>query len=122
MTARRTRSEVDAELDKFASLGRDARMIALSVIAHDLTVGIRAALSELPSPEAAKRAQFLNECLHQITGRISSSNDHSAIEEREMLSDLAEEAEQKGLKLLVTRRFGAAVRYALVHDRSHAIA
>ena len=39
-----------------------------------------------------------------------------------MLSDLAEEAEQKGLKLLVTRRFGAAVRYALVHDRSHAIA
>ena len=74
MNTRRTPSpEFEAELEKFASLDPQARMVALAIVAHDLTVGIRSALLDLPSPAAVDRSRTLNEYLHQITGRIHAS-------------------------------------------------
>ena|SRR5487761_634762 len=114
-----TPSVFEAGLDKFASLDRQARMIALAIIAHDLTVGIRSALLDLPSPDAIDRLRALNEYLHQITGRIQTSDEHSGSEERQLLREIAEEAERKGLKRVVVRRLGAAVRYASTHRHKH---
>jgi hypothetical protein len=121
MSTRRTPTpEFETELEKFASLDREARMVALAIIAHDLTVGIRSALLDMPSPDAVDRLRTLNEHLHQITGRIHSSDELSGPEESELLRDIAEEAETKGLKWVVTRRLGAAVRHASAHRRKRA--
>jgi hypothetical protein len=95
-------------------------MVALAIIAHDLTVGIRSALLDMPSPDAVDRLRTLNEHLHQITGRIHASDELSGHEESELLRDIAEEAEAKGLNWEVTRRLSAAVRHALDHRRERA--
>jgi|SRR5271169_6729485 len=123
MSTRRTPTpEFEAELEKFASLDREARMVALAIIAHDLTVGIRSALLDMPSPDAVDRLRALNEHLHQITGRIHASDEFSGHEESELLRDIAEEAEAKGLKWVVTRRLGAAVRHASAYRHKPAAA
>jgi|GraSoi2013_115cm_1033766.scaffolds.fasta_scaffold55538_3 hypothetical protein len=121
-TRRITTSEFEAELEKFASLDRQARMVALAILAHDLTVGIRSALLDMPSPDAVDRLRTLNEHLHQITGRIHASDEHSGREESELLRDIAKEAETNGLKWVVTRRLSAAVRHAAAHRRKRAAA
>jgi|ERR1700730_7996267 hypothetical protein len=111
MSIRHT-TEFSGELAKFASLDREARMAALAIVAHDITVGIRSELSDLPLPAAADRVRALNEYLHQITGRIHASNDHSGDGERELLEDIAKDAEERDLGWVVMRRLGAAVRQA----------
>jgi hypothetical protein len=123
MTARRpVGSKFEMELDRFATLNRQQRMIALTVVAHELTVGIRSALAELPSREAAERAKVLNEYLHQITGRICSSGSQSANEEYELLKDIAEDASHRGLGGLLERRLGAALRHATTGEHSRVTA
>jgi hypothetical protein len=123
VSTRRTPSpEFEAELEKFASLDRQARMVALAIIAHDLTVGIRSALLDMPSPAAIDRLRTLNEYLHQITGRIHASDELSGHEESVLLRDIAEVAETKALKWVATRRLGAAVRHASAHRHKRAAA
>ncbi len=115
MSTRKAASEFDAELEKFASLGAQARMAALAILAHDLTVGIRSAVLDLPSARAVDRLHDLNEYLHQITGRIQSADERSGREEGELLRDIADEAAAKGMKWVIVRRLPAAVRYAMTH-------
>ena len=102
----------EADLQRFLALDRQGRMAALAIVAHDLTVDVRVALLDLPSPEAVERLRVLNEFLHQITGRIHASDEHSARGESELLRDIAQEAEEKGLKGVVVRRLDAAVRHS----------
>jgi hypothetical protein len=115
-------SEFDAELEKFSSLGSQARMAALAILAHDLTVGIRSAVLDLPSTEAVERLRELNEYLHQISGRIYSADEHSGDDERTLLRDIAEDAAAKGMKWVIARRLAAAVRYGSAHDRKQTTA
>ena len=115
-------SKFEAELITFASLDRQSRMIALAIIAHDLTVAIRSGLLDLPSPSAIEKVQALNEYLHQVTSRIYTSNEQSGHEECELLRDIADEAAAKGLKWAVLRRLGPALRQVLAEEEAAAIA
>jgi hypothetical protein len=113
--SRNNHSEIESELGAFTSLDRQARMIILCVIAHDLTAGIRSALLDLSSPSAVEEARTLNEYLHQLTGRIYISGDQSGHGEAELLRDIADEADARGLKWPVMRRLRAALRHASAH-------
>jgi hypothetical protein len=112
-------SKFDAELKQFASLGKGSRVAVLAMIAHDLTVGIRSVLSDLPSPDAMEKIQALNEYIHQITGRIHSSDELSGHDESDLLRDIADEADAKGLRSVVVRRLGPALRYIATHAEAH---
>ena len=123
MTIRQTpTSKIEAELKKFGAHDRQPRTIVLAIVAHDLTVGIRSALLDLPSPDAIVKVQSLNEYLHQITGRIYTADEQSGREECELLRDIAEDAETKGLKWVVVRRLGPALRHAATYERAAEIA
>ncbi|HTQ34713.1 MAG TPA: hypothetical protein VMI30_11120 [Stellaceae bacterium] len=112
-------SKFHAELIRFASLDKDSRIAVLAMIAHDLTVGIRSALLDLPSPEAAKKIRALNEYIHQITGRIHTSDELSGNDESDLLRDVAYEADAKSLTSVVERRLGPAIRHITTHAESH---
>jgi hypothetical protein len=120
--AHNAHSKFEAELRAFASLDRQSRIVVLVIIAHDLTVGVRSSLLNLPSPNAIEEIQALNEYIHQVTGRITICNPQSGQEECDLLRDIADQAEAKRLKWAVMRRLGPALRHVSTHAKAAEIA
>jgi Mrr N-terminal domain len=96
-------------LATFAQLNEDDRAAFLCVIAHDLTVDIRALLIDRPVHERdLDRIWQLNEFLHQITSSVNPRNRRSATGDTELVRAIVESAALHGLRAAIGRALATA--------------
>ena len=90
--------DVDDVLAAFERLEADLRSAFLCIFAHDLTVAIRAILSDAPLSEAdLDRVKQLNECLHQLTSCVNPLKRWPAREQVLLLQTIIEDSFTYGL-------------------------
>src|ERR1700694_1343086 len=110
--------EIGALVDTIGKLDQTARTGALAVLAHSLTVEIRALLVDPPfSDGVIDRVRQVNEILHHLTSRLNPNHERSSEHDLSLLSALAADAERRGLHSAMKRGLVIAVRNALVRGR-----
>jgi hypothetical protein len=110
--------EIGALIESVGRLPENARTAALSVLAHSLTVEIRALLLDSPfSDPVIDRVRQVNECLHHLTSRLNPFHERSPEHDVSLLSALAADAETHGLHSAMKRGLVIAVRNAIARAR-----
>jgi hypothetical protein len=110
--------ESSALIASIGKLDETARTAALAVLAHSLTVEIRALLVEPPFSEAViARVRQINETLHHLTSRLNPHHERSSEDDLSLLSALATDAARCGLHAAMKRGLVIAVRNSLTHAR-----
>jgi hypothetical protein len=107
-------------LDALGTLENDARVAALCVLAHSLTVDARAILVDRPlSDTSLDRLQRINEFLHQLTGYLNPSKRRPARpdEDVELVRAIADSSERYGLELALHRALVTALRHAVAFQK-----
>ena len=90
--------DVDNILAAFERLEADPRRVFLCIFAHDLTVAIRAILSDAPLSEVdLDRVRRINESLHQLTSCVNPRKRWSAHDEVLLLRAIIEDSFARGL-------------------------
>lgn len=103
------RSDVDRLLAEFQHLDADARGAFLCIVAHDLTVAIRAVICDPPiTEEGLDRIKWINEVLHQLTSCINQHRRWAAQDEAELVRAIIEDSFRYGFDGWVGRAIVAA--------------
>jgi hypothetical protein len=96
-------------LTDLGQLNERDRAAFLCVIAHDLTVDIRALLIDRPVSDAdLKRVWQINEFLHQLTSCVNPRHRRSAEGDVDLLRVIVESACQHGLQAAIGRALANA--------------
>jgi len=103
------RLDLDKILSDLGQLNERDRAAFLCVIAHDLTVDIRALLIDRPvSDEDLNRVWKINEFLHQLTSCVNPRHRRSAEGEVDLVRAIVESACQYGLQAAIGRALANA--------------
>ena len=101
--------DLDNILTALAQLNERDRAAFLCVIAHDLTVDIRALLIDRPvSNRDLDRVWQINEALHQLTSCVNPRHRRSAEGDVELVRVIVESACQYGLQVAIGRALADA--------------
>jgi hypothetical protein len=112
------RWEIGTLIDSIGKLDETARAAAMAILAHSLTVEIRALLVDPPFSDAViARVRQINETLHHLTSRLNPHHDRSSDDDLSLLSALAEDAARCGLHAAMKRGLVIAVRNSLTRAR-----
>ncbi|HWB50014.1 MAG TPA: hypothetical protein VG651_12960 [Stellaceae bacterium] len=115
--------DVEQVLADFERLGERDRMAFLSVLAHDLTVEMRALLFDRPvSQTKLDRACQINEALHQLTSCVNPRHRWSTADEAELVRAIIDSSYVYGLERAVGRALATAVESVMAGARESAIA
>jgi hypothetical protein len=102
-------ADVEAVLQRLEAAADDVRVTFLCILAHSLTVEIRAALLDRPvSDVAAEHAYRVNEWLHQLTSCVNPKQRRSAVGDAELVRSILGSAEIWGLQTAVRRGLATA--------------
>jgi len=101
--------DVGSLLADFERLDDEARVTFLCIVAHNLTVEIRALLLDRPVPDAdLDRVWQINEILHQITSCVNPRKRRSAVGDSELVSAMIEDAQLYHLEAQIGRALASA--------------
>jgi hypothetical protein len=101
--------DTDNILVEFEKLDADARSSFLCVLAHDLTVAIRAVIFDPPVTEGGlDRVKSINEALHQLTTCINPRKRRSAHDEAMLIRDIIQDAFTYGFDWAVGHALASA--------------
>jgi hypothetical protein len=101
--------DLEAILSDLVRQNEDDRAAFLCVIAHDLTVEVRALLIDRPVPESdLDRVWQINEFLHQLTSCVNPRHRRSAVGDAELVRAIVESACQHGLQTAIGRALATA--------------
>ncbi|HEU0157380.1 MAG TPA: hypothetical protein VFQ82_15010 [Stellaceae bacterium] len=115
--------DVERILADLERLDERERSAFLCVLAHNLTVEIRALLFDRPVSETnVDRAYQINESLHQLTGCVNPRHRRSAADDTELVRAIIESSYLYGLDRAVGRAVATAAGYALAAAKEHAAA
>jgi hypothetical protein len=106
-----------ADLERLDDRERNA---FLCVLAHNLTVEIRALLFDRPvSEQNLGRAYQINESLHQLTGCMNPNHHRSAAGDAELVRAIIESSYQYGLDRAIGRAVATAARRLIANAKEH---
>jgi hypothetical protein len=120
MSTRSKAKAVDIEriLTELESAPNDVRVTFLCILAHDLTVSIRAALLDRPVRDTdADRAYRVNEWLHQLTSCVNPVQRRSPVGDADLVRGIVESAAVWGLQSAVQHGIAIAAGNSLTHER-----
>jgi hypothetical protein len=101
--------DVERVLAQLEEMKEDERVAFMCILAHSLTVDIRAALLDRPVSEAAAdRAYRVNEFLHQLTSCVNPRQRRSAQEDAALIRAIVESAGIYGLEAAIRRGLATA--------------
>ena len=101
--------DVGRLLADFGRLDEEARVTFLCVVAHNLTVEIRALLLDRPVPDSdLDRVWQINEILHQITSCVNPRKRRSAVGDMELVSAMIDDAQLYHLEAQIGRALASA--------------
>ena len=101
--------DLEEILVRIAHLDEDDRAAFLCIIAHDLTVDIRALLIDRPVPERdLDRVWRINEFLHQLTSCVNPHSRRSAAADAALVRVIVESAAVHGLRAAIGRALATA--------------
>jgi hypothetical protein len=111
--------ETGALIEGISGLNAAARLGALAVFAHQMTVEIRILLSEgLPDQLTVDRVRAINEFQHQLTSRLHPDESRAPEQDKSMLRDIAADAARCGLTSAIKRGLIIAARNAFASATS----
>ena len=106
--------EIGTLIEALGALDDKKRTGALSLLAHHLTVEIRALLSAPRiDQQVLERVRAVNEFEHHLTSRLHPDGLRSAAGDMSLLADIVGDAERCGLTSAVKRGLVIAARNAL---------
>ena len=115
--------DVDRILASLELLDNEARSSFLCVLAHNLTVEIRALLFDRPvSKRDLDRAYQINESLHQLTSCVNPRHRRSSTGDAELVRAIIDSAYLYGLEGAVGRAVATAAGNVIVSAKEHAAA
>ena len=101
--------DVEHVLTQFEHLEADARSAFLCIIAHDLTVAIRAIVLDAPVTEAGvDRVKWINESLHRLTSCINPHKRWSAHDEAMLIRGIIKNSFEHGFDGWIGRALAVA--------------
>ena len=108
-TVRPAPLDVGQILADLEQLNEDARSAFLCILAHGLTVEIRALLLDRPVPNAdLDRIYQINESLHQLTSCVNPQQRRSASGDVELIRAIIDDSYLYGLEAAVGRALATA--------------
>lgn len=115
--------DVERILADFERRDERERSAFLCVLAHNLTVEVRALLFDRPASETSvDRAYQINESLHQLTSCVNPRHRRSAASDAELVRAIIESSYLYGLDRAVGRAVATAAGYVTSSTKEHAAA
>jgi hypothetical protein len=115
--------DVERILADLERLGDRERSAFLCILAHNLTVEIRALLFDRPvSKKNLDRAYQINESLHQLTSCVNPQHRRSAGSDAELVRAIIESSHLYGLDRAVGRAVATAAGNVMARAKEHAAA
>ncbi|MGH9809206.1 MAG: hypothetical protein ACRD9W_18470 [Terriglobia bacterium] len=115
--------DVERMLADFERLDERERNAFLCVLAHNLTVEVRALLFDRPVSETnLDRAYQINESLHQLTSCLNPRHRRSAATDAELVRVIIENSYLYGLDRAVGRAVATAAGCMISAEKEHAAA
>jgi hypothetical protein len=106
-------------LTELEAAENDTRVAFLCILAHSLTVDIRAALLDRPVSDAdADRAFRVNEWLHQLTSCVNPAKPRNPAGDAELVRAIVESAELWGLQAAVQRGISTAAGTTIAQEQN----